>query len=181
MKFIGRPGGVTMKHAPSGYKHGETYKMPFGMSSRPYWELLEPVPELVAPELGSEDDVFEEAVFTPDVEDDEAFIPVVNIDPDTPASISVSLDYLKPVDMSQYTVSAPSTEEHEEAEILELSPIEGESHTAEFETLSVKVEPVEALDREALKRVLDEAGIDYKKGTRTTTLKKMVDGLAAEG
>lgn len=71
-------------------------------------------------------------------------------------------------------------EEKEEAKIIELSPIEGESHTAEFETLSVKVEPVEALDRDALKRVLDEAGVEYKPRARTATLQGLVDELATK-
>ena len=61
-----------------------------------------------------------------------------------------------------------------------MSPIEGESHTAEFETLSVKVEPVETFDRDDLKRVLDEAGVEYNPRARTTTLQGLVDELATK-
>jgi len=174
-----------MKHAPKSYEHGKTYKMPFGMSSRPYWELIEPVPVFVAPEPSDEDSVFvdiegDDVVFIDPGLGDEEHLDI-NLELDAPASISSSLDYIPSEDeMSQYTASTPSLEEHEEAEILELSPIEGESHTAEFETVTVKIEPVETVDRDALKRVLDEAGIEYKPRARTATLQTQVDELATE-
>ena len=155
-----------MKHAPSNYEHGKIYKVPFSLSRRPYWVLVEPIPDLVAPEPSREDDVFEEAVFVPGVEDDEMFILDMNVDPDTDASIDISLDYLPTAEeTTQYTSSIPleEPEETDEAFVTEDSMPEQETRI-----------------REELKEVLDKAGVEYKTRTRTTTLQKLVDELAVE-
>ena len=204
MKFVGRPGGKLMKGAPGNYDHGTVYRLPFRHSRRPYWQLLEPVPEFVAPRSAPEDDVFVDLKLysLDDLEDDEVFMGVVlppsvtdedaivtdkqvaelnkmgiNINPNTDASIEPYMHYSPSTNkLSEYTQSTKEPDE----ETIELEPIESESHTAEFETLPVKIEPVDESDRKALKRILDEAGVTYKPGMRTTTLQKLVDGLEAE-
>lgn len=81
-----------MKGAPGNYKHGEIYVMPFHLSSFPYWELVEPTPELNIPEASKSDSVFEDTIFVPD--DDAAPVEMnthptevagVNVDPNAPA------------------------------------------------------------------------------------------------
>ena len=200
MKFVGRPGGKLMKGAPGNYDHGTVYKLPFRHSRRPYWQLLEPVPDFVVPEITEDDDIFvnldvpheysDDAVFMgavlPPGVDDDALVTDkqvaeldkmgINLDSNTDATIEPYMHYSPSTNkLSEYTLSTKELDE----EIVELEPIEGESHTAEFETLTVKVEPNKP-DRDELKHILTEAGIVFKPGMRTTTLQKLVDGLDAE-
>lgn len=92
MRFVGKPGGKLMKGAPGNFKHGEIYVQPFHLSSFPFWELVEPKPELNIPEASKSDSVFEDAVFVPD--NDAAPVEMntpptevagVNVDPNAPA------------------------------------------------------------------------------------------------
>jgi len=66
MRFIGRPNGVLMKGAKSNYEHGKIYEVPMAYSHYPYWELVEPPPEIQVEQLKAEDSVFEESTFVPD-------------------------------------------------------------------------------------------------------------------
>jgi len=169
MKFIGKPGGVLVKGAPGNYEHGKIYHIPFRHSRFPYWELMEPVPEFTAPTPTAEDSVFTESYPSPDEPDGTVFVGAtvtlsgeedpfledveVNIDPNTPATIEPYLKYNPNTDTLSELDLTPEPERDEET-----------------------VEP----DREALKKILDDAGIEYSKSARTTTLQKLVDDLAAK-
>jgi len=66
MKFIGKPQGVFMPGAPGGYDHNKVYMMRFRHSRYKWWQLMEEVPVLKAPELKSVDDVFSDMTYIPD-------------------------------------------------------------------------------------------------------------------
>ena len=196
MKFVGKPGGKLMKHAPGNYEHGKLYKVPYGHSKQPFWELVEKPPELKVQE---ETESFEEAYYVPD--DEEQVMEITSslsvdeismttsagyegnaiIDPNAPAIIEPYMMY--------------NTETGELADVPEL-PFEEEPEVSEADMLkreiarltlaleeakttpSVKFEPeTTEPSRDDLLKTLKEAGVEVKSGTRTTTLKKMVDGL----
>lgn len=168
MKFVGKPNGKLLKGAPGNYIHGETYMQPYRMSRFAYWELLEKDPVLVVPDADELDDVFEATVFTPD--EDDAAVELnqtvemddedVNIDPNTGASVDPYMsirdgklvEYTATSDNSGDDVSYSSTEETKE----------------------------EKPDRDELLHILEEAGVEVKPKTRTTTLEKMVEELGSE-
>jgi len=178
MKFIGKPGGKLMKGAPGNYEHGVVYNLPFRHSRRPYWVLLEPVPEFTVPEITEGDDifvnldvpsehpdgaVFMSAVLPPEETDGDAVVTDkqvaelnqmgINLNPDTDATIEPYMHYSPSTNkLSEYV---PPTKEPDE-------------------------ESVDKSDRDELKRILTEAGVTFKPGMRTTTLQKLVDGLDAK-
>ena len=169
MKFIKNPDGSLMKGSPGNYEHGKIYEMPFRFSRRDFWVLLDKRPELVAPELTEADDVFDDVVFVPDDSASVELMPSItlsnegNFDPNTPATLT------------PYGTYNPSTDIMRDYE-----PEQVKEEELEVEELTVTVEPVEKLDRDALIKILDDAGVEIKPRTRTTTLQKMVDKLVAE-
>lgn len=175
-----------MKGSPGNYEQGKVYKIPFRFSRRAYWELLEKRPELVAPELDEEDNVFDDVVFVPD---DSASIELMssapltdefNIDPDAPATLEAHMTY-SPSTGKLREYEPKQIEEDEPEEVIDLAPIEAVSISGdEVEELTVTVEPIEKLDRDALIKILEDADVEVKKGTRTATLQKMVDKLVPE-
>jgi len=178
MRFIGKPDGVLMKHAPGNYKHGQVSKQPYKMSKFPYWELIDPKPTFTAPELSDVDDVFEEAVFVPDeaeveivldVSSDEVYLDKY-IHNDSPATIEPFSAYriTKTPDGENYAnipVSVTSTES-----------VEGEVTVSTSEP--VVEEPM--YDRDALKKKLTDAGVEFNVNSRTETLRKLVEDLESQ-
>lgn len=160
MRFIGKPNGVFLKGAPGNYVHGKEYMMPFRHSAFAYWELMEEPPVLRVDE-SPDDSVFEEAVYIPD--DEEAVVEftvsapidemVFDVDPEAPAIIEPFMTYNTGTGlMSTYVEPTP---EPEIEDALDETP----------------------LTRKELLKALAEADVEVKKGTRTTTLRKMVDEL----
>lgn len=158
MRFIGKPNGVTMKNAPGNYVHGEVYMKSIGKAKLKFWQLLDKLPEIVAPPLTVEDDAY---MFIPeevpeltmsgsDMMSDEA---ISRVDPNAPA-------FIEP-----YASFNTGTGE--------LSDVKPEDFTQTPEPV------VEERDwtRDELLAVLKEAGVPVKPRTRTTTLLKMVDEL----
>ena len=167
MKFVGKPNGKLLKGAPGNYTHGVIYKQPFRMSKFPYWQLMEPVPELRVPEVGKGDSVYEDAIYVPDDEAEPLgeFTPIVptediNADPNTGATIEPYMTYSqKDGKMKAYV------DKREPQPVPEPTP----------EPEPEEEEP--GLDRDALKAILDEKGVKYLKNARTVTLAKMVEAL----
>ena len=165
MRYIGRPNGKLMKGSPGNYIHGKIYNVPFRYSKFAFWELLEPVPELKAPDATSKDSVYEEEenIYVPPEEDlelDSAFeyTPSAQINVDTYTK-EISDNYKK----QGYTlldadsgvfVEPPEPEEADKVEVVS--------------------------SREELMKTLDDAGIEYNKRSRTETLIKLVKGLTEE-
>ena len=183
MKFIGKPNGVFMKGAPGNYVHGETYNQPWGNGNYPYWELMEEAPVLKAPEPSESDNVFsdEEIFVAPEEEpipqpvseimveaplkEETVYAPEISVEPVQPIihDEDVNLDPNKGATIEPYMSFNTGTGELSDYD--EPIPVE--------ETVST----VEPLDRKALLEALELADVEVKKGTRTTTLKKMVDNL----
>ena len=200
MKFVGRPDGVLMKHAPGNFIHGEKYKVPYNHAQWKFWELLEEAPVLVAPEPSEEDSVFEEDVFIPEEEPAMEITSSLSadeismtssagyegdaiIDPDAPAIIEPYMMYN--TGTGELT-EAPEEIFEETPEVSEALMLKSEIArlTAALEdaktTPSVKLEEVLAEpNRGDLLKILKEAGVEVKPRTRTTTLQKMVDDLGS--
>ena len=176
MRFIGKPGGVFMKGAPGNYVHGKSYLQPYHMSKFKFWQLEEEVPVLVAPPLDDGDEVFEEAVYIPDDDDEEAATIEM-----TPVNLEVDenpYDPDAPAILEPYSVFNTGTGRTTPYVPPEITTTES---TPNYEvTLSTQEPEEEELDRKELIKALDEAGVEYKKGARTTTLKKLVDELVTE-
>jgi len=172
MRFVGKPEGILMKGAPGNYEHGKIYDQPFDMSQWKFWELIEKPPEIIAPPLSDDDNVFEEPMFVPDEE--QVAIPEIgveltasapvnnelNIDPDTPASIEPYASF----NTGTGQLTDIQYEEQSTIEILKAEPI---------------VEKQEK-SRDELLAILKEADIEVKPRTRITTLLKMVAELDSE-
>ncbi len=196
MKFIGKPNGVFMKNAPGNFKHGETYVVPYGHSKFPYWEMIDPEPKLVVPE---DTDSFEDAYFVPDdmVDDspdewsysapEEVEITVSEpveetVTVSTPVQ-GVEMNTRSPriVDGVDYDPHAPAilepygTFNHKTGKVDEHQDELVKKNRGEaILDLAVKVDN---MSRGVLLGILKEADVEVKKGTRTTTLRKMVDSL----
>jgi len=155
MKFIGRPDGKLMKGAPGNYEHGEIYRVPYSWSYFKFWELAEDAPELEIPDIDEEDLEFEEFVYVPDEEKEGKVGP-----PDIPLAPNEFLlpDAHPPED---------SLEENIEELEVEKEPVE-----------EVETEP--ELSREELKKLLDEADVEYYPRVKTSYLRKLVDRLDEE-
>jgi len=195
MRFIGKPNGVFMKGAPGNFIHGQKYKVPYGHSKFPYWELLEEEPVLqVFDDVGNS--VYEDAVYTPDEPGEE-----VVVDKDSEWSYTETEEYevtvSEPVEVEvtastqtqgvemnthtpmiidgvDYSPNAPA--------ILEpygtFSPATGEVGEHKDELVAKnRGEQSPELTRDDLLKVLSDAGVEVKPRTRTTTLKKMIDEL----
>ena len=183
MRFIGKPNGKFMKGAPGNYVHGEIYDQPWGNGNYNYWERLEDAPVFVAPEPSEVDSVFdeEEDVFNPEEEETPQPkieimveetpvevtepVPEISVEPVAPVvhDDDVNLDPNTPATIEPYMSFNTGTGELSDYE--EPVPVE--------ETVS----SVEELDRDALLKTLEDAGVEVKPRTRTTTLRKMVDAL----
>jgi hypothetical protein len=196
MRFIGKPNGVLMKNAPGNFIHGKTYTVPYGHSKFKFWELLEPVPELKVPE---DTDSFEEAYFVPDEPDtfvvdewsytapeeveitvSEPIIEEVTVS-DSVQEVEMTTYIPHIVDGVDYNPKAPAIlepygtfsrktggiGEHKE-ELIKKN--RGEAVL----DLDVKIDN---MSRGVLLEILKDVGVPVKKGTRTTTLRKMVDSL----
>ena len=193
MRFVGKPNGVFLRGAPGNYVHGQIYNQPYRMSKFKFWQLEEEIPVLVAPKPNEDDNVFEESVFIPDDEEEVVVIPEVEEVVPTPDEEAATVEMvpvnLESGDGNPYNPNAPAilepyavfntgtgrTTPYVAPEITTTAPI------GEYEvTLSTQEPEEEKLDRDELMRVLDEAGVEYKKGVRTTTLKKMVDELVSK-
>ena len=154
MRFVGKPDGVLMKHAPGNYEHGKIYPQPFKMSQYKFWELIDRPPEIIAPPLTEEDDVFGESMFVP--EETTVSAPgEIKLDPNTPASVEPY--------MSFNTGTG------------QLSDINPEDFTQTPEPTPKEAVPEPT--RDELLTLLEKAGVDVKPRTRTTTLLKMVAEL----
>ena len=195
MKFVGKPNGKFMKGAPGNYIHGEEYNQPWGNGDYPYWQRMEEAPVLVAPEPSEADNVFdeEEEIYVPDE------TPVVILQPKVEIMIEEIPEAVEaePVEVSEISVEPLETVVHEETINIDPNtratmephmsfntgtgalseydePIPVEETVSSIETTEP---PVETLDRKALLNALELAEVEVKKGTKTTTLKKMVDKL----
>lgn len=150
MKFIGKPGGKFMKGAPGSYTHGEVYVVPYSYSHFPYWELVGKKPELTIPE---EEGEFEEAFFISEDDDVEyTSTPSMGV----PGLLSQG-DYekqIRNIEKGNFTVDPDGLIDYDVAS--------------------------KPLTRKELKKILDDAGIDYNKRARQPTLQKLVDALDQE-
>ena len=180
------------------YEHGKLYKVSYGQSKQPFWELVEKPPELKVQE---ETESFEEAYYVPD--DEEQVMEITSslsvdeismtssagyegdaiIDPDAPAIIEPYMMYN--TGTGELT-EAPEEIFEETPEVSEALMLKSEIArlTAALEdaktTPSVKLEAVLAEpNRGDLLKTLKEAGVEVKPRTRTTTLQKMVDDLGS--
>ncbi len=166
MRFICDANKKLLKGAPGNFKCGEIYMQPFRLSKFPYWELVEAPPTLKIPEVSKSDSVFEETIFVPD--DDEAMVeerPMpkledVNIDPDAPAVLE---PYMK---LNLKTGKLTAVPDEPTLTMESATPVSSQPRLDD--------EP----NREELKKILSEAGVEYSDKARTATLKKMVDELA---
>lgn len=171
MKFVGKPNGRLMKGAPGNYIHGETYMQPYRMSKFDFWELVEDVPELIIPPSDEDDSVFEETFYVPDEEEAslEMMTPPdlvdeedVNIDPDAEASID---PYMSIRDGKLVPYESTSSSEFDEV-----------TYSSTDEPLDLELK-IEDMSRETLLEILEDANVEIKPRTRTTTLQKMVEEL----
>lgn len=176
MRFIGNPDGKLMKGAPGNYIHGKKYHIPFKHSTRKFWKLLEKVPELKVPD---EPESFEDAYFVP--EEKTATVELtqttsdIDIDPTSEALIEPYASVNPVTGKMGEHIEHPKKPEKVEEESVEEIVTEPEKVLKELPE-EIIVDPP-TLDRKALLAILVEADIEVKKGTRTTTLKKMVDAL----
>jgi len=189
MRFVCSPNGKLLKGAPGNFKCGGIYVQPFHLSSFPYWELVEPTPELKIPEASESDSVFDEPIYVPD--DDAAPVEMrtspmevagVNVDPNAPATMEPYMKFnprtgqLRGIHVEPEMPPKPIEEEPEleEPSIADLGDMGGHATFGNNDTL---VEESPKKIREKLKAILDAKGIKYLTNTRTTTLAKMVEDL----
>lgn len=159
MRFICGPNGKLLKGAPGNFKCGEVVSLPFRHSRFAFWELIDTPPTLKVPDMSEAESVYEETTFLP-VDDDE----------DEVAEIVMSF-------------SAPIDED------LNLSPdtsatiepyMRYNTGTGVFSEIPEEQEEEKELTRDELLTVLADAGVEVKRGTRTTTLQRMVDELVSK-
>jgi len=128
--------------------------------------LLEPIPEFVAPPPSDDDSVFEDIYEPP-----EEAVVFIDPGPDLEDQTNLNFDATAPAIIEPYMTYTPSTDK-----LSEYVPPPEEPE----EELEKLVDKEDAPTRKDLMKILDEAGVEYKPKTRTTTLQKLVDGLAAE-
>jgi len=203
MRFKCGPNGKLLKGAPGNYTCGKVYRMPFRHSKFTFWELIEEPPQLKVPNMSEEESVYEEAIFLPEDETesyDEALVEMTpstpnpedyNVDPDADAVIepymkldlrtgkmrSVTEEEREAVKGSGEAIYAPE-EEHSPATNRGVAMLDADGSVIGLSDL--ETESNEPLDRDALKLVLDEAGIEYNNRARTPTLQTLVDKLESE-
>ena len=187
MRFVCSPNGKLLKGAPGNFKCGGIYVQPFHLSSFPYWELVEPTPELKIPEASESDSVFDEPKYVPD--DDAAPVEMrtspmevagVNVDPNAPATMEPYMKFnprtgqLRGIHVEPEMPPKPIEEEPEleEPSVADLGDMSDHA-TPEF-NIPIETSPK---TREELKAILDMRGVKYLTKTRTTTLAKMVEDL----
>ena len=187
MRFICNPNGKLLKGAPGNFKCGEIYIQPFHLSSFPYWELVEPTPELKIPETSESDSVFDEPIYVPDgdaapveMRTSPMEVAGVNVDPNAPATMEPYMKFnprtgqLRGIHVEPEMPPQPIEEEPEleEPSVADLGNMSGHA-TPEF-NIPIETSPK---TREELKAILDMRGVKYLTKTRTTTLAKMVEDL----
>jgi len=140
-------------------------------------EVIEVVPTV------TESAPIEEITMTPT--DSEGY----NFDPNAPAILEPYMMFntgtgeTSAIDPTKYLElepeSAPETPEEAalKIEVTRLQKALEEAKTTPSVKLEEVLEPEKKLNRKALVKTLSDAGVTYKKGTRTTTLKKLVDNL----
>ena len=158
MRFICGPDGKLLKGAPGNFECGSVHKLPFRHSRFKFWELIEQAPVLRVPDITEEDSVFDESVFMPEEADEEAAEISLTPAPQPEEEINIDPD-------------APAILESYEAYELGTTTLSDEPSE----------EPVSETSGEDLLDILAARGVEVKKGTRTTTLQKMVDELVSEG
>ena len=161
MKFIGWKDGKLMSGAPGNYVKDKVYQMRFRHSRFPWWELIEPPPELKVPDADEEDSVYDEVVFIPGDE----------------ASTEES--------KGEVTLSTPRTSnlDARTREVMESYKKQG-LYLLDAEE-GILVHPEEPLEkdersRDELKQILDAAGIEYNDKAWDRTLQAMVEKLESE-
>ena len=171
MRFVCSPNGKLLKGAPGNFKCGGIYVQPFHLSSFPYWELVEPTPELKIPEASESDSVFDEPKYVPD--DDAAPVEMrtspmevagVNVDPNAPATMEPYMKFnprtgqLRGIHVEPEMTPKPIEEEPEleEPSVADLGDMSGHA-TPEF-NIPTETSPK---TREELKAILDAKGIKY--------------------
>jgi len=65
MRFVGFDEHGELKPTAPGYKKGEIRMLPLEYAQNFWWELVDPIPDLVIPDLSYEDSVFIEEDFVP--------------------------------------------------------------------------------------------------------------------
>lgn len=169
MRYIGRPNGKLMKGSPGNYIHEKIYNVPFRYSKFAFWELLEPVPKLNAPDATSKDSVYEE--------EENIYVPAEEeLELDSAFEYTLSA----PINVDTYTKEIADNYKRQGYTLLDadngifVEPPKGEDELEEKEEVEV------VSDREELMKALDEAGVEYNKRSRTETLIKLVEGLTEE-
>jgi hypothetical protein len=190
LRFIGKPGGKLVKRAPGNYKQGETVLGPLTWvrDFPKIWELVDPEPVLVIPESSEEDSVFMEGVYTPE---EEWLDP---LDPETPAQISTEKEYARK--MAELASGPPRViekvvEKVPEPTVKEMlkklqeqgynvqEQVEAPESELEIEPEVENVPDLE-MDRDKLKKILDDAGVAYAPKMRTKTLQVLVERVEAQ-
>ena len=204
MRFKCGPNGRLLKGAPGNYECGKVYRMPFRHSKFTFWEPMEELPQLKVPDMSEEESVYEEAIFLPEDETesyDEALVEMTpstpnpedyNVDPDADAVIEpymkldlrtgkmrgVTEEEREAVKGSGEAVYAP--EEDKDSPITNRGVAMLDADGGIVGLSDLETEQNESLDRDALKLVLDEAGIEYSNRAHTPTLQALVDELESE-
>lgn len=165
MRFIGKKDGKLMSGAPGNYEQGRVYLQPFRHSRYKWWELIEPLPELVVPPMDDTASVYEEVFLPPEESstyDPEAEVTTVTIKSEGITGI-LGGDGAVIESMKEYEKSLTRVDE------LEVLQEEPEEEPAGYE-----------YPREVLMAKLDAVGIEYSKRAHNKTLQAMVAKLESE-
>lgn len=175
MRFICGPNRELLKGAPGNYECGKKYRLPYRHSKFKFWELIEDVPLLKVRAVSDEESVFEEAIFLPEEEETESYDEAV-IEMSPSAFPEEEMDLDGPAKIEPYMKLNLSTGE--------LSPVSGEPEEVGVVEDAPSVEeggsPADESNRDELKRVLDEASVEYNENAWTKTLQALVDELEPE-
>lgn len=178
MKFKCKPNGKLMKGAPGNYKCGEKYRIPYRHSRFPFWELLEEKPELAIPD--DEDSVYEEeAMFAAK---EEPFILPPTDEPLNDVRTKELTESYKRQGMylldSEEGVFVDGTTSTENDEVTSSEEDNSDEPKDEEKPHQIREEGID--DRDALKQILDDAGVEYNIRAHTPTLRKMVEELGSK-
>lgn len=172
MRFIGKtPDGKLMKGAPGNYKAGEVRMMPFRHSKYRWWQLVEPLPELVVPPVSGGDAVYEEAYHVPWEEETTS-----TYDPDAETT-TLSLDVGKPTGLlGGEEALIESVKDYQAG----LAKVEEAEVVPTEESFDAPKDAGFVYSREELMKKLDEAGVEYNRKAWINTLQAMVEKLESE-
>lgn len=173
MRFIGRdPNGKLMKGAPGNYQAGKVYEMPFRHSRYKWWQLIEPVPELVVPPISEEGSVFEEAYHV-DWEED-----MLDSTHDARTlTATAPIEVLRGTGvLGGDTATIESMKDYERS----LTKVEEMPVLQEKPEVVAKEETEFVDSREDLMAKLDAAGIEYNRKSHSKTLQALVEKLESE-